>query len=87
VAAFAAASGYNAVTVFALYISSPNVNELYQRPQMLWLVCPVLIYWVSRVVMMAHRRSLREDPIVFAMTDRHRLLSILIASLVVVAAV
>lgn len=87
VAAFAAASGYNAVTVFALYISSPDVNALYSRPQILWLICLVLIYWVSRIVMMAHRRSLREDPIVFAMTDRNSLISFLIIAIAVVAAV
>ncbi|WP_292422670.1 UbiA family prenyltransferase [Mesorhizobium sp.] len=87
VAAFAAAAGYNSVTVFALYISSPDVNVLYQRPQMLWFVCPVLIYWISRLVMIAHRRSMTEDPIVFAMTDRNSLLSFLIAGLAVVAAV
>jgi 4-hydroxybenzoate polyprenyltransferase len=87
VAAFAAAAGYNSVTVFALYISSPDVNVLYQRPQMLWFVCPVLIYWTSRLVMIAHRRSMTEDPIVFAMTDRNSLLSLLIAGLAVVAAV
>ncbi|WP_287318384.1 UbiA family prenyltransferase [Mesorhizobium sp.] len=87
VAAFAAAAGYNSVTVFALYISSPDVNVLYQRPQMLWFVCPVLIYWTSRLVMIAHRRSMTEDPIVFAMTDRNSLLSFLIAGLAVVAAV
>jgi 4-hydroxybenzoate polyprenyltransferase/phosphoserine phosphatase len=87
VAALAGAAGYNSVTVFALYISSAEVNVLYQRPQMLWLVCPVLIYWISRVVMMAHRRCMTEDPIVFAMTDRNSLLSFLIAALSVAAAV
>jgi 4-hydroxybenzoate polyprenyltransferase len=87
VAAFAAAAGYNSVTIFALYISSHDVNALYQRPQMLWFVCPVLIYWISRLVMMAHRRSMTEDPIVFAMTDRNSLLSFLIAALAIVAAV
>ncbi|TIP96587.1 MAG: hypothetical protein E5X60_20025 [Mesorhizobium sp.] len=63
------------------------MNVLYQRPQMLWFVCPVLIYWISRLVMIAHRRSMTEDPIVFAMTDRNSLLSFLIAGLAVVAAV
>jgi 4-hydroxybenzoate polyprenyltransferase len=87
VAAFAAASGYNAVTVLALYVSSPEVHALYQRPQMLWLVCPVLIYWISRVVLMAHRRSMQDDPIVFAMRDRNSLLSFVIVGMVVVAAV
>lgn len=87
VAAFASAAGYNAVTVFALYISSPQVHALYQRPDLLWLVCPVLVYWISRVVLMAHRRSMSDDPIVFALHDRNSLISFLIVGLVVVAAV
>jgi len=46
--ALAAASGLNAVTVFALYISSDTVHRLYRHPQALWLVCPILMYWVGR---------------------------------------
>ncbi|CTP87562.1 hypothetical protein XTALMG727_2074 [Xanthomonas translucens pv. arrhenatheri LMG 727] len=37
---------------------------------MLWLVCPVLLYWVSRVWVIAHRGDMHDDPIVFAATDR-----------------
>ena len=48
VAALAASAGFNAVTVFALYISSSTVHELYRRPELLWLICPVLIYWIGR---------------------------------------
>ena len=70
VAALAAAAGFNAVTVFALYVSSDAVHALYRHPQFLWLVCPVLMYWFSRMLMLAHRRLLHDDPIVFALKDR-----------------
>ncbi|WP_052338470.1 UbiA family prenyltransferase [Luteimonas huabeiensis] len=65
-----AASGYIAVMVMALYINSPQSLELYTRPQALWLLCPVLLYWVSRVWIVAHRGQMHDDPIVFAATDR-----------------
>lgn len=70
VAALAGAAGFNAVTVFSLYISSDTVHKLYRHPQFLWLICPILMYWVSRVLLMAHRRHVHDDPVVFALNDR-----------------
>jgi 4-hydroxybenzoate polyprenyltransferase len=69
VGALAAASGFNAVTIFALYISSPAVRDLYQHPERLWLICPILLYWIARTLVLAHRRLIDDDPIVFALRD------------------
>lgn len=63
-------AGYIAVAVFALYINSPASLELYGHPKLLWLLCPILLYWVSRVWVVAHRGDMHDDPIVFAATDR-----------------
>ena len=70
VAVLAAAAGFNAVVVFTLYISSEAVRALYTRPQALWLVCPILMYWVARVLMLAHRRMIDDDPVIFALKDK-----------------
>jgi 4-hydroxybenzoate polyprenyltransferase/phosphoserine phosphatase len=75
VGALAAASGFNAVTIFALYVSSPAVREVYRRPELLWLICPVLLYWLGRVVLLAHRRVIDDDPILFALRDRISIMS------------
>jgi 4-hydroxybenzoate polyprenyltransferase len=75
VAALAAASGFNAVTVFALYVSSDAVRALYQRPQVMWLICPILIYWIGRAIMLANRRQMHDDPVVFALKDRDSLIA------------
>ncbi len=70
VAMMAIASGYVAVLVLALYINSSAVQLLYKSPLILWSACPILIYWISRSVMIAHRGAMADDPVVFAMRDR-----------------
>lgn len=65
-----ASAGYMAVLVMALYINSPESVELYSHPKALWLVCPILLYWISRIWVVAHRGDMHDDPIVFAATDR-----------------
>ncbi len=75
VSSFGAASGYIAVLVFALYVNSPEVAELYSKPDVLWMACPVLLYWISRVWILAHRGEMHDDPIVFAVKDLQSLIT------------
>lgn len=63
------ASGYLAVLVFALYVTSPQVTMLYRSPAALWFVVPILLYWISRVWLLALRGALHEDPLLFALRD------------------
>ena len=81
----ALASAHAAVLVLALYISSDDVALLYGRPEALWLVCPILLYWALRMVMKAHRGLMTDDPIVFSVTDgpsRYMILAAVLAVLV-----
>jgi 4-hydroxybenzoate polyprenyltransferase/phosphoserine phosphatase len=87
VAALAAAAGFNAITVFALYISSASVNALYTRPEILWLVGLLLLYWIARALMLASRRLMDDDPVVFALKDRVSLATIAAAGVLFLAAV
>lgn len=66
----AVSAGYVAVLVMALYVSSPAVVELYPYPQALWGVCAVLLFWISRTVMIAHRGNMNDDPVIYAAKDR-----------------
>lgn len=80
------ASGYVAVAVFALYINSSDVHVLYRQPAVLWLIAPLILYWITRVWLLAHRGRMHSDPVVFAFTDRTSyLLAALVAILLVVA--
>lgn len=82
----ALSAGYAAVLVFALYISSPGVLALYSSPDLLWLVCPLLLYWVSRMVMMTHRGYMSDDPIVYAAQDRISQAVVALSGVIVVLA-
>jgi hypothetical protein len=42
---------------------------LYARPQVLWLLCFVALYWITRLWLIAHRGALHDDPVVFAVRD------------------
>jgi 4-hydroxybenzoate polyprenyltransferase/phosphoserine phosphatase len=67
---FAVAAGYVSVLVMALYVNSPAVGELYGYPAALWGICLILLYWISRIVMVTHRGWMHDDPIVYAVKDR-----------------
>ncbi|MEO9781884.1 MAG: UbiA family prenyltransferase [Sedimentitalea sp.] len=66
----AISSGYVSVLVMALYINSPTVMQLYNSPLALWGVCLILLYWLTRVIMITHRGHMHDDPVVFAAKDR-----------------
>ena len=84
--ALAMSSATASILVLALYIASPDVQPHYNIPEMLWLLCPLVLYWVMRMIMMAHRGSMTDDPIVFAATDRTSQVTIAIGGLVVLIA-
>lgn len=81
-----AASGYIAVLVFALYINSNLTHSLYQSPTILWLLCPLLLYWVTRIWMLTARSEMDEDPIVFAITDKTSWVIVFLSTILLVLA-
>ncbi len=66
---FGTASAYAAVVVFSLYISRPDVSALYRHSGRLWLVVPLMLFWLHRVWLLASRGELDEDPVIFALRD------------------
>lgn len=70
VSSMGVAAGYLAVLVFALYMQDARTAELYREPRLMWLVCPLLLGWISRAWLIAHRGKMHDDPVVFAIKDR-----------------
>jgi 4-hydroxybenzoate polyprenyltransferase len=81
------ASGYVAVLVLALYIASGALNLPYSRHQLIWLVCPLLLYWVGYLWLMAHRGKMHHDPLVFALQDGRSCVLILLMMVTVLVAI
>lgn len=63
-------SGFVSVLVMALYVNSPAILVLYKSPIALWGICPILLFWITKMVMVTQRGQMHDDPLVFAVTDR-----------------
>ena len=80
-------SGYLAVLVLALYINSDQMTELYHNNWALWIICVLLLYWLSRLWLLAKRGQLPDDPVLFAIKDKTSwLIAALVALLLTLAA-
>jgi 4-hydroxybenzoate polyprenyltransferase/phosphoserine phosphatase len=83
----ATASGFVSVLVLMLYLTEPEVTARYARPELLWGVALVTLYWVARTVLLAARGQMADDPVVFAARDRVSLLCGAAVSVLVLAAI
>ena len=70
VSSLGGSSGLIAVLVLALYIQDGQAAHLYATPQLIWLACPVMLFWISRAWLIAHRGRMHDDPIVFTLKDK-----------------
>ena len=84
---FGTASGYLSVLVLALYINSADILPLYHRPKVIWTLCVVMLFWISRVWMTAHRGKMHDDPVVYALRDRVSLMLGLVAAITIAVAI
>ena len=64
------ASGYSAVLVLALYVNSDAVRQQYRHPEIIWLICPLVLYWINKLWLNSQRRQIYDEPIVWAIRNR-----------------
>ncbi|MFT3905574.1 MAG: UbiA family prenyltransferase [Steroidobacteraceae bacterium] len=80
------ASGYCAIIVAALYIMSADSQALYRHTQPLWLLCPILLYWLNRIWLLTTRGQMPDDPVIFALRDRRSLvIGVLLVAIVIIS--
>ncbi|WP_423823640.1 UbiA family prenyltransferase [Salinisphaera sp. SPP-AMP-43] len=80
------AAGYTSVVILALYINSPDVTRYYSHPNWIWLLCPVVLYWISRIWLVTMRGQMSDDPIVFAARDNGSRVCMVMGALIMIAA-
>ena len=82
------AMGTAAVVVLALYISSPAIRALYHKPDILWALCFLMLYWNNRLWIGARRGKINDDPVIFAIRDRaSRAIGVVFVAIIVIARV
>lgn len=81
------ASAFSAAMVLALYVDSKEVASMYPQSSLLWPLCPLILYMLLRIWILARRSQMHEDPVVFIMRDwRSQITTVAGACLVVLAA-
>ena len=80
------AAGFGSAMLLALYINGGTVTQHYSRPEVLWLLVPVQLYWIGRMWMQAQRGLMHDDPMVYTVRDRASLLCGLLFGLVLAGA-
>lgn len=63
------ASAFSAAMVLALYVDSKEVASMYSQPALLWPLCPLILYMLLRIWVLARRSQMHDDPVVFIMRD------------------
>jgi hypothetical protein len=81
-----AASAYLSILVLALYINSEKVTVLYKHPRVLWLACPILLYWQTRLWLIANRGEIHSDTLVFAAREKSTYLVAILLAVILLAA-
>lgn len=77
-------NGGLAILTLSMYLNSEFVTTSYLSPQALWLICPLLMFWIYRAWMWAKREKIDDDPVVFALKDKISLITVALAGLLVV---
>lgn len=67
-------AGMVSILVLALFAHDRATATHYAVPELLWLLCLPLLYWLNRIWMMARRGEVEGDPVVFAIRDRRSVL-------------
>jgi 4-hydroxybenzoate polyprenyltransferase len=80
-------SGYLSILIIALFINSPDVVVQYTHPQLLWILCPALLFWISRMWLKTGRGEMHDDPLIFTIRDVGSQLVMSICVLAVVLAI
>ncbi|MGL4637930.1 MAG: UbiA family prenyltransferase [Beijerinckiaceae bacterium] len=80
------ASGFAAVIVLALFVEGAGKSGLYKHRELIWLVCPIVLYVIGRIWVLAKRRELPDDPIMFLIRDwRSHLMAAIVAFIFIMA--
>jgi 4-hydroxybenzoate polyprenyltransferase len=66
---YGVASSIGSIVIFTVYLQDAHTRQMYAQPEILGFAIPILLAWLMRCWLFAHRGFMDEDPIVFAIKD------------------
>ena len=66
---FGIAAAFGSSIVLALFVGSLAAFEQYRSPEMLWMLVPLILFWLLRLWLVTGRGRMHDDPIIYASRD------------------
>jgi 4-hydroxybenzoate polyprenyltransferase len=66
---FGVGTTFASAVVLSLYVQSQTAMEIYTRPQLLWFLIPLILFWECRLWLSTARGYMHDDPIVYTARD------------------
>lgn len=63
-------SGFISILILIFYINSSEIIKLYSYPEILWIVCLIILFWVSRLIVKSNKGEIEDDPLMYALKDK-----------------
>lgn len=79
-------AGGLSVLTLTQYFSTEFVAATYGTQELLWLTAPLVLFWIFRAWLLAMRKEIDDDPVVFALRDKVSRTAILLSVGLVIAA-
>jgi 4-hydroxybenzoate polyprenyltransferase len=80
------ASAFSAVLVLALYVERAGGTGLYTHPELIWLICPIVMYVICRIWFLAKRGEMKDDPVEFILRDwRSHIMGLIVIAIMIAA--
>ena len=83
---FGISNGALSILTLAQYVNSTAVYANYATPFLLWLIVPMMMFWIFRSWTWASRGKIGDDPVVFALKDQISRLCVVIILLIILGA-
>ena len=71
-------TGWMSILILIFHINSPEVIKLYSFPNILWVICFVMLFWISRIIYVSSKGKIKDDPIIYAISDKISYLCLMI---------
>jgi len=67
--AMGVASAFTAIVILALFVQGEAIPMHYASPELLWLIVPLMLFWLCRIWLSTARGYMHDDPIIYAAKD------------------
>ena len=80
-------TSFISILVLIFYINSSEIIKLYSYPEILWVICLIISFWISRLIVKSNKGEIEDDPLMYALKDKISYVCLLSISCIMILAI